>query len=369
MLYLKEKKLFLEIYGLIRMSLGLAQIVGLAAAYFLTEIVLQYPADSLLYIMDEELIALVSLAVILRAIFHMVAGIGIARMQFWGRMWLLYGWPLMILMTFGVAHALRQSWIEDGYIAQGSPVLAWPGIFIYVVFVGIDVVFVNQSIKVMNQNHLLLEDVGGRIEPQKVTVVFFIAVVSMILLMFLGGPIKKGFHKGFYKSRGKEVSQGGKETKVLKSKSSRTTNLSRSTAKQVKDPLPPKAKDESSGVYTRAKVVSMRVDEKDQTGTAKRVLKTSEVEKQSQSMPYRKTMGFVGGIFLIIGFFFQIFEIKQSGQAKSGAGASYILCAIGFLLWIIYGMTSQLLVISLTSVILFILSIVLAVMTFLFRPS
>lgn len=94
-------KRILEGYGVFRLILGTAQGVGLFLGYYLLEWVIRYPKVGMTSAINEEVFLLTFLAVCLRAPFHLVTGIGIARAQTWVLYWLYGGWPIMLIITGG----------------------------------------------------------------------------------------------------------------------------------------------------------------------------------------------------------------------------------------------------------------------------
>ena len=115
------------------------------------EYVIRYPQNVLLYVIDEDIIVLTYLAVLFRAIFHLMAGIGIARIQNWCRMWLSFGWPVMIVITYGLIYSVFSDWRTEGYVGGIFEILAWPKLIIYFALITFDLMFVKQSIKAINK--------------------------------------------------------------------------------------------------------------------------------------------------------------------------------------------------------------------------
>ena len=355
----KEKKLLLEAYGLSRMVLGVGEIVGLSAGYFLIEFILQYPSNVVVYVLDEEILAFMYLAVLLRGLFHVVAGIGIARLRMWVRGWLLCGWPIMVIITIGLAHSAFENWHNQGYVTGFLQVFSWPKIFVYLAVAAFDVMFVSQSIQLFNEN-ISAYAADESMEAKKIATFFFIAVFVFCLLLFLGRPIQKGFHKGFYKNSGKVSASGpGRPTRVLEPKESTGSEQAKVQApNEGEEGLPADAIIRKSKV-TQAVVDESTIEEKEEL--QKKVESTQEKEAEGGT-PYRKMMGFVGGLCLAAGILFQLFEMQRTRQTQAVSLACYVFMGFGFFLWIIYGLSSKITPVYLTGFISVILCICIILM-------
>ena len=330
--------------------------VALSAGLFLNEFILRYPSDNSLYIFDEENVALLYLAVVLRSLFHIVAGVGIARIKLWVRGWLFLGWPITAIVTLGVSHALYQSWLEEGFVSQFLQSFAWLNVFLFMGWIGFDLFFVNNVIKKYNEDKAV-QDVLKPIEGKKIAVILFIAVFSFCVLIFLGRPIKKGFHKGFYKSTG-EISEKGQMKKVVTAATKKQPSVEESSQKDAAA-KPSKQQPPLDLSFSTPKVVALPVDEGKVTEEAKIILDEKK-GKQERGFPYRQLIGFAGGLCLMAGFLWQLLEIQQKNTNKLSV-VSYLLFSLGFFSWIIYGISSKILPISLTAVVSFLLCVLIVV--------
>ncbi|MDP8212985.1 MAG: hypothetical protein P9X22_06835 [Candidatus Zapsychrus exili] len=358
---LKTRKLCLEVYGVLRMILGVGQIVGLFSGFFLTEWILKYPKSSVLYVFKEEIVVLVCLAILLRGISHIVTGIGIARLKKWGRVWLLWGWPIMWIVTFGIINSILHYWLEKGYVSSTSGILSWPKVFCYLSVIAFDFVFINSSIKIINRDPSFTEDIGGRIEVKKVSVLVFSVVLFFVFLLFLGRPIQRGFHQGYYKIRpfaektmknkpaNKAAPKKRKRANLKITKTNKEESFAGVTAEQ------PFAKTRSMAIIVNTKE-SAEVLDKDIVIDEESSLKKTITSRTKGDVPYGTTVAFLAGFSIIIGFLFQILEVN-----KKPSLSSYVFICAGFLLWTAYGLSIKFLPLYLTSGIVFILCIVLAV--------
>jgi uncharacterized protein with PQ loop repeat len=327
-------KIFLQIYGLARMILGVSQIVGLTAGYFLVEWLIKYPPHSVSFLLDADLVLLVYLAVFFRAVFHVVCGIGIARMASWTRSWILFGWPLVLLVIGGLIYSLSSNWIESGIMKNMFQAVSFPKAFIYLLFVFLDYTLVQASLARFEESQ---EESG--LDTKFVTGIFLASLIFFILLLFLGKPIKQGFHKGYYKINGaleKEEDQGEIEVQT------------------------------SSGRNEKKAIEQRKIEEK--TAEQKIVIsqnsagkaaeqKTEEDEKKEdippnippenlnvpQDVSSRLMLGFLAGLALILGLSFQFYHLYQTRAVEAISPVAFLLLSLGFLLFMLYGMALHLL--------------------------
>lgn len=335
-----NRKLLLEIYGLSRLVLGAGQLVGLSAGYFFLEFFLKYPSHQQFLVFDEDILVLTYLAVFLRAVFHVVAGIGIARQRLWVKGWLSYGWLIIAIVIVGVLHSTYQLWIEEGAIRGFSQIVSWPKLIIYLAVIVFDLIFIRQSVQLLNDNPSSEQG----IEAKKIALVFFISVLVFSIILFVGKPIKQGFHQGFYKSRGKKSSQ----TLLLESKRAQKRERSGqliSSTKLIEDQ--PILSDTSSETETVLSNVPFQELQTEQSPLNQDDA-TIKQQEMSKDLPYRKIIGWLAGLFLIIGFILQIFEMMQTQKTQSVSALSYVLFSFGFFLWIVYGLSFHLTPIVLT---------------------
>lgn len=321
---IKSRKLFLEAYGILRMVYGLAQIVGLTAAFFLLEFILNYPMNVSFSLFDQETLALVYLAVMLRSFFHLFAGVGIARAEAWAKMWLWGGWFVMGLITLGLSASFFVDWQTDGLVTDYGKIISSHKVFLYLCMMLFDCVFITHNISVVNENAELLQEIGGRLSVKKMMLVFFSAIVIFSILLFVGKPLKRGFHKGFYKSKGK-LSEKHKNKRSLEGK---------------KTKKPPKRKEEPLGknkaVLDVEKMSSKTIDE-DRLGNDERRVEKKKKYKKPKGLSYRALIGYFAAFCLGLGFLFQMMEMRDTKELSEFSQTGFVLLSVGFLLWIVYG--------------------------------
>ena len=333
----KLKKLFLETYGLLRMILGLGEIVGLTGGYFITEFIVKWPSGASSYIFDEEILLLIYLAVFFRAVFHFVTGVGIARLKVWGRWWLLCGWPVVLLITLGLALTLGHDWFSHGYITQLGEVFSWPRLFLYLAIVGFDYAFVSRHIKFANQSDHFEEEWGARLEDKNITVICLMTVVSFCVVLFLAKPIKQGFHEGFYKKSGEKVIQ-----EVARAKSETIPEPADHSRKQPSLPSPM--------IVHKVDVEVQDLDSNPPREAPEKLAVVIKDEPLDKGSPLRLMIGFLAGLCFVAAFFYDMMSLIQGGSHKSATPSFYLLMALGFFLWIIYGWSLGLMPVYITAI-------------------
>ncbi len=323
---IKSKKSLLEIYGLLRMTLGVAELVGLLSAYFLLEFVIKYPSQLSLYLVDEDIVFFTVFVVLLRGIFHVITGIGIARLQHWGRWWIFCGWPVMLVMTYSVVYNHYHDWSTSSYVTSFGEVLNFGKLILYLVFIGFDVFFVSGVIKEFNEKQLSIKiDVGERLENKNIAIFFGLAIVFFLALIFLGRPIKQGFHPGFYKSHGEKASSG-KRSDVVKN-----------APREIKSENPlssdPKADSPADIILAKqTKIEQMMIDEKKIVPEEHVAVKPERMPKE-KGMAYRTLFGVAALVFIVAGLLLQISQMVNNKVSSFG----FILLSIGFFVLLIYG--------------------------------
>ncbi len=313
------KKVILEVYGLMRMTLGAAQIVGLTAGYFIYEWIVRFPPQAKLYVLDQDIVILTYLAVFLRGMFHVIAGIGIARIKKWARNWLLYGWSITIIITTGLTYTIFHEWLIAGFVGEFSQMVNFYKLLIYAAVVVFDFVFINNAITQLHQDRDFQENMKT-IEVKKVASLFFIVVLFFSLLLYLGKPVKQGFHIGYYKSKGQ-----------------------RSSAFQ-KVQVSGGEDDAQSKILAQKKIIS----NKRKVSEGLRKASGLKAGGPEEGIPYRTLIGFMAGICVILAFLFQAFELSRFKNVRNISLSCYIFLCVGFFLWIVYGISSRLIMISLT---------------------
>ncbi len=326
-----KKKLFFEIYGLIRMIFGLSLLVGLSAGYFLTEFILRSPSGLNQIAFKEDLLIMILMAVFIRGIMHVVIGIGIARIKSWARNWIFIGWPLLLIINYGLIYLISQEWIKEGYSSGFASLISWPKVFLFFVFVLFEFIYVAKELRALDSEIENSTESLSRMETKKISVVFFSAIIFFVLLMYLGKPLTQGFHKGFYKTRG--VRSG----KSLALQQAQTEGIiiadeySKATLK----------KDKELALRTKT-ILAEEVEEAADSPeiTAPKVVNEKSLEKKE--LPYVELMGYVASFCVILGLIFQVMEINQSQNTAGISSAAYTLFAFGFLLLAIFSLVTKL---------------------------
>lgn len=341
---LKAKKIFLEIYGVFRMALGVGQIVGLFSGYFLLEWIARYPLRAL-YVIDEEGVALVFLVVLLKGAFHIAAGIGIARFKAWARWWLLYGWLIVALMTYGLVSSLAQDWIDAGMIAYASEVFIGSRIFIYLAVIIFDCTIVSSLMKDVDEDFDTSEGVGVRLEGKKIGSFLIAGVFFFMVLLLFGRPIQKGFHQGYYKL---------KEGSVIKTPKNYQSSLTVTTTTVRVQKKEAKAKASLDVLEPQRIAIVVENPKIEKEELASKVALEPMKKEIKKEIPYRSVFGFLGGFLIFIGLLFQMFDEKKEGE-ELGIPLPYMFLCLGFLFWVVYGLSIKQPALAFTSGMIFLL--------------
>ena len=348
MLKLAQKKQFLECYGIFRILLGVSQLVALVGGYFLLEWTIRQPSSQVAYIVDKDILALTYLTIIVRSIFHLVIGIGITRIQQWARSWIFFGWPIMILITWGYNHSLYQDWAADGLVTNIVSVVSWFNIILYFSFIAFDYIFISEQIKKISHDRQLIKGEQGRIETKKIAVVFLLSMICFSFILYLARPVRDGFHQGFYKTSAKSSDQG-KTVKTLKKRSAQKSRIQPNRViEKVKI-------DEVKQIIQDEVIVQEKVIKVEQRGVRSKMLQQKRKEEVKRGMPYQKFIGFFAGICIILAFLVQAMEVRKTQMIKDSVFTSYTLLAVGFFLWCFYGLMLKLIPIYIPSLIIFII--------------
>jgi len=160
--------------------------------------------------------------------------------------------------------------------------------------------------------------------------------------MFLGGPIRQGFHKGFYKTSGKRAVED-KTVSALESvgtdSSSRRSTKTASASGSGKKSEKPQTID-AVFQMTETKMVE-DVPSKPLTPTAQKV-EALEKGQYESGLSYRTMIGLMAGICVVVAFVFQLMEMNRAAT-KSISLSFAVLLAVGFFLWTVYGISVKLL--------------------------
>lgn len=335
---LDGKKLFIQFYGLGHLILGACLLVGLSAGYFLKEAVLVYPREAVSALFDSDLLALSYLAVFLAGVFHIAAGILIARLSEWVRYWFYYGWPIMTIIKFGLAYTYYESWVHAGYVSSIMEILSWPKVIIFIGIVGFDLGFIATQITQMNASFKEELD-KERLSYGRIFTVLFIAVFTLSMLLYLGKPIKKGFHKGFYKTKGEYEPSQEKPIEV---------KIKEEMPIQSQD-LTPKMDQEDKEINTPTETLSVPAVKEQGKGVS--IIapdKKIEEEVRKEGVAYVQILGWLGALTIIVGFVFYFLNQLQ---------LYFTLLGFGFFCWAVYAIALSLWPVILASVCVVIFSV------------
>ncbi|MBF0479957.1 MAG: hypothetical protein HQL26_10785 [Candidatus Omnitrophica bacterium] len=319
---LQTKKLILEIYGLVRMTLGIAQLTGLTAGYFFWEWAARNPPSGF-YVIPQDTVLLVCLAVFVRSIWHIGVGIGLARVQGWTKYWLMIGWPLMLLVTYGIVYALWADQTELGRQGGLAAMLVGWKVAVLMAWALGDIFFVRPLILQVDQLIIGQKD-AKRMEGSKITAAFFGALVFIIILLFAARPLRSGFHQGFYKVSGQK-------------------NIARSSV--VSEPSESPAEEKNSdGPMTLPQPKTTAVEKTEQAGALKTAVIPKVLSEKTTSVS--ALLGYAAGICVIVGILLWLY--LTAGLAELGSGVIWPLAmmAIGFFLWAVYGFGQKLFIVG-----------------------
>jgi hypothetical protein len=323
-------RMILQGYGFARLVLGVAELVALFSAYFFLEVILRYPSQITRYVLSEDMIALVYLAMLFRSLFHIVVGIGLTRVQSWVRVWLYIGWMMMALIAFGLAQTMFHDWQEAGYVSSFSSVFSSTGVVLFLLWTALDVFLIAPRINTWS------EKPGFCVTHQQLVWVAIAAGLFFTFLLFFGRPIKQGFHRGFYKVRAADVRMG----------------------KTISAPtMVPENKADTAASATTAPGTPSDQIERMQTGPAEQSRIAAKVippasggnrTAESRGLPYDDLIGVFGALFLIAGFGLQIYRVWKDRNAD-GMSWSGIGCLVGgFAFLFVYGLAQRLGIVAFT---------------------
>ena len=343
----KDKRLFLETYGLSRMILGTAQLAALSAGYFLMEFVVRYPERVIVNVFNQDILALMCLAVFLRAMFHILCGVGISRIRLWGRLCILWGWPVMGLITLSVFSALTQEFTAQGAVFSGLEIIHWPKLGLYLLIIFLDMFVVSSWIMEINMENKVLEKIDPPMGAKSILIVFFCTVAAVTMLLFVASPVKQGFYKGFYKLKGERPAQKklvSTQTPVpLTKKESRQEAASQSAVA----PKPQTAVEKSEGALIVKEENQPLVDSFKKEARVEQTIAVAKPHEVRRGTPYLALTGYFGGLLIVVGFLLQ--WIGFTDEELQGT-VQYVLFLLGFILWVVYSLGLQLLPLTLTSV-------------------
>lgn len=335
---LKDQIFLLEIYGIIKIFLGVWQIVAMMGGYFLLEWVVNYQGISLPYFMDRDLLLLAYLAIFFRGVFHTIVGIGVARSKLWANGWLVYGWPVMCLMTTGLVFSLFHYWQGQGAVSSLAEFISWPKLFLYGGFVFFDLIWIKKAILTVNQNQAKPGEGAESIDAKNISIILAMAVVSISIVLFFAKPISKGFHRGFYKVKG-ELSKDRKPIAALESQkyvAEKDLSVSAQAIEKIEDKLP-LLEPEADGILTKVVKPSVVASDQDMGQGAVREEEVVKKRKFKGGLSYQKIIGWAGGWLVVMAFLIRL--IEPLGQRQNMEVIFFGLLAAGFFLWGVYGIS------------------------------
>ena len=333
---LKNNKLILEIYGLMKMVLGLSQIVGLTGGYFLLEWILTYPQTSYIYVIDADLLALIYLAVLIRASIHVVVGIGISRIQSWVKAWIIFGWPISMIITIGLGLTFYHDWLEQNFISSFGQMISWIKLILYLGIVVFDYIFVRRQINEFNQGKEI-ENLGGRLEIQKVGFFAFIIIFFISILLFMGKPVKQGFHQGFYKKSGVQ-SKAGKKVQVLEERANLVKTIQAPSQKlSIENQGKEISKESLQNPIVKAVIID--TTKENEFSASKQI--SNQQGEDKKNLPYQNLIGVLAGFCVVIALLIQLNEIYQNKDAQNISLISFLLLSIGSFLLLFYAASTE----------------------------
>lgn len=341
----------LPIYGIFRIILGIAQIVGLTTGFFITEMVVRYPQGSLSFVFDQDILALVYLAVMIRAIFHLVSGIGIAKCFVWAAGWLRYGWMIVILIVGGLLYTQFSHWVEIGLMKNLSDAVSWPKLGIYLCWIIFDYTVIIPSLEKP------VDAQSVRVNPMEGNQLGWVILGStafFVILLFLGKPIKQGFHQGYYRIHEAAPQEAGQE---------RLEEKLEAMEKKINGP---NASVEQ--LTTKKKEDLEKHLLKDAEDVSKKQAVQPPAADHPEDMSYRQMMGYVGALGVIVGLCLQVIFVYN--RRENGLFIyAYILQASGYFLFLFFSLSERIMPGVVLSLFAFILINVMAAILWFFKRS
>lgn len=343
----------LQIYGLARFVFGIGQLVALAAGFFLNEFIINPPADVITNVLDENLVALVYLAILGRCFFHITVGVGIARLKQWAGTLLIWGWIVMVFVTFGLGYSLYEQWSQESGVQSFMDIIALPQTLLYFAWIAFDIIFIRQAINKVNPSD---EEIG--LNYKIIWITLGLAVVFFVLIMFLGQPIKQGFHKGFYKSRGEKSEE---KVKIFKEEFAAKEDSSMDEELPQMRGAAPTPTESAPLLIQRKENILTEIPQTVAQEAAEALESMPKIEEGeiNQGLPYATLLGFVGGLAIMVALLSLVYSLYVYGALGHIQGFSFSLLLFGFILWTIYGVLVNLMPVTLTSLLSALLSLAL----------
>lgn len=264
----------------------------------------------------------------------------------------------MGIVTYGLIFTLCSKWIELGYISQMSEVISPVKTIVYLLFVIFDLSFICKTVSVLEGEYFGYNAEGPRLEFQKIFILGFVVVLFFALLLYLGKPISKGFHKGYYKTRGDHYTKkviSVKATSEVKSSGSDSTSDLRKIKKSAmtEEELNPMKANKATffGIGEESAGQGDSSANKESTSPMKSELPiTSE-----KSFSYQSIIGYAGSFCLAIAFLLQAFNASGMKTLNDQPLMSFVLFCVGFVFLFVYGISLKLAPITILSLFSFLI--------------
>jgi len=327
---MKIMKRLLEIYGLVKLILGLTLLVALSGGYFLTEWTVKYPTQIYQYVINKQIITLVYIAVIFRSIFHCVAGIGIARLKDWVGSWLFFGWPIIVILTGGVSITLYSDWRSVGYVTQVTQIFAWPQIFVYVGIILLDLSIIRKMVDNLSSSRMQ-QKWGEPLKPKYIWLVAFSTILFFSVLLFWGKPVSQGFHKGYYKIKGERSDSAARievigGDKVIKKNETLKVGLKEEGDKKS---------------LKRTELAKISKEHGKENFDERVSVPEVQATELDLALSYTKIIGIIIGIGSILAMLFQLAEVYNAQQAHDVSLTAYVIYSLVFFLGVILGIAEN----------------------------
>lgn len=216
-------------------------------------------------------------------------------------------------------HTQISHWIEIGLAKNYGEILSWPKLFIYLIWVILDYVVVIPYVREMNES--TRQTSQELMDFKKVGIIFFASVAFFVILLFLGKPIKQGFHQGYYRISGAE----------------------------------PELKVPAKAVEPEKLQLPQRMPRVEKSAVTKELLNKDDNEEEKvpepkvdlpanpnvpEDIPYRQTIGYVAGLAIVAGLFLQFLCVYNRREIQELI-YSYVLQGAGFFLLLFYAMSNK----------------------------
>lgn len=353
------KQILIKTYGLFKITLGVGQIVGVFGSFFLLEFVVKYPSNVYVNVLSEETVALFYLAVLLRSIFHLTAGIGLARLKGWVRWLHIICWPISISLTYGMviflANKFENLQLVSNYVEIISPFKA----ALYLGFACFDLFYVNKYLK---QKTLVVDKFDTDVDSQELNKILIFVVIVIVFfcgLLYLGKDIKQGFHSIYYKTEGK---QGGQVSRKVLISSKKLIAESNHIDKGNKTNLR-KQEQDISGKTDKVSLVVYSSDtgEKGYVYTSGENKNSVDASKKVNVVLYNTIVGSMAGILLLSSSLLYMSLRMGKKEFVKEELLLNALAMISFFFLTIYGLSLKLIPLYLAAFAVFIIYLVIII--------